>query len=100
MVEFADLLHFALPFLVVVQPTLNHLSLFGPNTELPVLSARIGYRQNPDPVPFTRLTPSTAFPVKDCPLDQRSPQDFFRGGQGRRDLPAPLDSFLLLHLQR
>jgi len=40
-IEFADLFHFALPFLVVVQPLLHHHPLFWPNTELAIAAARL-----------------------------------------------------------
>jgi hypothetical protein len=64
MVKFADLFYLALPFLVVVEPALHHLSLFGADTELPVTATRIGDRQNPDFVAFAPLTARAAFAVE------------------------------------
>ena len=72
-IEFADLFHFALPFLVVVQPLLHHHPLFWPNTELAIAAARIGYGQYQGPMPFSRRTTRAAFTRKHGSLDQRSP---------------------------
>src|SRR6266478_2918541 len=98
MIEFTDLFHPALPFLIVIQPALNHLALFRVDTELPVTTARIAHRQNPHLVPFTRFTTRTTFLVKDGTFQQRSPEDLLRRRQLGHNLPALLDYFLVLHL--
>jgi len=81
MIQFADLFHLALPFLVVVQPTFYLFSLLGPDAELPVLPSWIRYRQNPHLMSFTRLTPDAAFAVKDRAFEQRTAQHLFGRGQ-------------------
>ena len=81
MIEFADLLHFALPFLIVVQPALYHIALFGTDAELAVAATRIGNRENPYLMTFALLAARAAPLVEDGPLHQRPAQHLFRSGQ-------------------
>src|ERR1700722_4971854 len=80
MVEFTDLFHLALPFPIVVQPVLHHLSLLGPDTELLVATSRISDGEHVHLVSFALFTARTALAMEDGALDQGTPQDFLRHG--------------------
>ena len=98
MIEFADLFHFALPFLIVVEPALHHLALLGPDAELPVTASGISDSQNPDYVTLAGFTARTTLAVEDGAFEQGPAQDLLRGRQSGQDLAALVDNLLLLHL--
>src|ERR1700740_2133163 len=98
MIEFTDLFHLALPFLIVVQPALHHLPLLGSDAELLVPTSRISDGENRDLMTFAPLTTGAALAVKDGALDQRTAQNFFGQRQGGQNSAALLNSLLLIHL--
>jgi hypothetical protein len=61
MIELANGLDRLLQLLVIVEPAANLGNPFAPHAELARPSARIAYRQNEDPVPFTAHTFWTVF---------------------------------------
>src|SRR5580658_5985744 len=98
MIEFTDLLHLLLPFLIVIEPALHHLALLRPDTELPVPASRISDRQNPHPVSFAGFATRTTLLVEDRAFQQRPAQDLLGTWQAGHDLAAFLDNVFLLHL--
>jgi len=98
MIEFTDLFHLALPFLIVVQPALHHLPLLRPDTELPVPASRISNGENPDLVTFALLTACATLAVENGALDQGTAQELFGDRQGGDDSSALLNSLFLIHL--
>jgi len=70
MIQFADLFHLALPFVIVIQPTLDRLALLGANTELAIAPSRVGHGQDPDLVALSCLTARATLAMKDGALEQ------------------------------